>query len=140
MKQRNRFHREIFRLQNDAGLSLHETYLIVDIHIQKTPVGIDVIAELFRTVDVQRFIAVDLGGKHQQSGQARYMVRMHVADEDVFDAFPVQVEHLEAYLSALSAVEEHEVPVVPHHRRGEESSGKRLHSAGSENKNFKTHD
>ena len=59
------------------------------------------------------------------------MVCMHVADEDVFDALPVQIEHLEAHLGTFSAIEEKQIAVVPHHCRCEEPSGKRLHSAGT---------
>ncbi len=59
--------RKILGFENNPTLCNFYYDLIIDVHIQDTSIGIDVLFEFCRTVNGQWLVAIDLAGEHQDS-------------------------------------------------------------------------
>ncbi len=60
MQKRNCFYGVLISFKDDSRFCLNKLDLIVDVHVQKTSVGIDVVSEFLRSVDVKRLCPVNL--------------------------------------------------------------------------------
>ena len=139
MKQRDGFDSEVLVVYYQARLYRNESYLIVYVHIEDSPVRIDVFLQHVWTIDIERLGPIDLGRQHEKTWKSGYVVGMHMAYEYAVDALPMEIQHLKGHLSALPAVKEHKLSVSSDHCRCKEPPRKGLHSACTKYENFQTH-